>query len=48
MRPYLDTLFNVQARDNVIAMFDVRAYLFRNLITQKQFKKELELLKPRK
>ena len=48
MRPYLDKLFNTQARDNVVAMFDTRSYLFRNLITQKQFKKELELLKPRK
>lgn len=35
MRPYIDKLFNVQARDNVIAMFDTRSYLFRNLITQK-------------
>ena len=48
MRPYIDQLFNTQSRDNVIAMFDTRSYLFRNLITQKQFKKELELLKPRK
>lgn len=48
MRPYIDKLFNTQARDNVISMFDTRSYLFRNLITQKQFKKELELLKPRK
>ena len=48
MRPYIDQLFNPQSRDNVIAMFDTRSYLFRNLITQKQFKKELELLKPRK
>lgn len=48
MRPYIDQLFNTQSRDNVIAMFDTRSYLFRNLITQKQFKKELELLRPRK
>lgn len=48
MRPYLDELFNTQARDNVITLFDTRCYLFRDLITQKQFKKELELLKPRK
>lgn len=48
MRPYLDCVFNTEARDNVIALFDARAYKFRNLITQKQFKKHLELLKPRK
>lgn len=48
MRPYLDCVFNTEARDNVIALFDARAYTFRNLITQKEFKKHLELLKPRK
>lgn len=48
MRPYLDTMFNVQARDNVIQLFDSRSYQFRNLITFKKFQKELELLKPRK
>ena len=48
MRPYIDELFNAQSRDNVITLFDTRCYRFRNLITQKQFKKELELLKPRK
>lgn len=48
MRPYLDKVFNSEARDNVITIFDSRGYLFKNLITQKKFKKELELLKPRK
>lgn len=48
MRPYLDQVFNAEARDNVIAIFDSRGYMFRNLITQKEFKKYLELLKPRK
>ena len=48
MRPYIDELFNVQRRDSVIEMYDTRCYLFRNLITQKKFKKALELLKPRK
>lgn len=48
MRPYLDELFNTQMRDNIIEMFDTRCFLFRNLITQKQFKKQLEILKPRK
>ena len=48
MRPYLDLTFNVQLRDNVIVMFDTQNYLFHSLITQKKFKKALELLKPRK
>ena len=48
MRPYLDAIFNTEARDIVIQLFDTRSFLFRNLITQKKFKKELELLKPRK
>ena len=47
MRPYLDTLYNIQQVNSVIQIFDTRAYLFRNLLTQKQFKKCLELLKPR-
>lgn len=48
MRPYLDAFFNTEARDLVIQLFDTRSYLFRNLLIQKKFKKELELLKPRK
>lgn len=48
MRPYLDQLYNLEAVNNIITMFDTRCYRFRNLITQKQFKKQLELLKPRK
>lgn len=48
MRPYLDELYNVDAVNAVISIYDARSYLFHNLITQKQFTKELELLKPRK
>lgn len=48
MRPYLDALYNLERVNQIIELFDVRAFLFRNLITQKQFKKCLELLKPRK
>lgn len=48
MRPYLDEVFSVEIRDNVIKTFDFRGYQFRNLITFKQFQKEVELLKPRK
>lgn len=48
MRPYLDELYNLDSVNSVISIYDARAYLFHNLITQKQFTKELELLKPRK
>lgn len=48
MRPYLDELYNIDKVNSVISIYDARAYLFHNLITQKQFTKELELLKPRK
>ena len=48
MRPYLDELYNVQRVNQIIELYDSRCFLFRNLITQKKFKKELELLKPRK
>lgn len=48
MRPYLDELYNLDQVNSVISIYDARAYLFHNLITQKQFTKELELLKPRK
>lgn len=47
MRPYLDEVFNTEARNVVIASFDARRFYFRNLITQKKFKKQLEMLKPR-
>ena len=48
MRPYLDEVFVVEQRDNVIKQFDYRGCMFRNLITFKQFQKEIELIKPRK
>lgn len=48
MRPYLDVFFNTEARDVIMGLFDTRSFLFRNLLVQKKFKKELELLKPRK
>lgn len=48
MRPYLDKLYNLERVNNIIQLFDTRCFMFRNLITQKKFKKCLELLKPRK
>jgi len=47
MVAYLDHVFSTDARDTVLAAYHVRGYLFRNLITQKKFTKQLELLKPR-
>ena len=48
MRPYLDKMYNLDRVNKIIELFDCRCFLFRNLITQKKFKKCLELLKPRK
>lgn len=48
MRPYLDEVFLAEKRDLIIQIFDTRGFRFRNLITQKEFKKWLELLRPRK
>lgn len=48
MRPYLDVEFIPELRQSVIDLFDTRSYRFKNLITQKKFKKELEIMKPRK
>lgn len=48
MRPYLDEVFSTELRDSIIANFDNRYFLYRDLFTQKTFKRELELLKPRK
>lgn len=46
MRPYLDQVFATEARDIIFTLYNTRSFLFRNLITQKEFKKNLELLKP--
>ena len=48
MRPYLDGPFSVELRDNVYQRYDAQMFRFRDLITQKLFKKQLELLKQRK
>ncbi len=47
MRPYLDEIFEVKAMSNVIQIFDYRSYKFKDLITFKQFQKNMNLLKPR-
>lgn len=48
MRPYLDLIFNQALRDEMISIYDSRGFLYRNLITNKQFQKEIALIKPRK
>lgn len=48
MKPYLDEIFNVQLRDQMIQQFDYRGFMYRNLITFKEFQKNIELIKPRK
>lgn len=47
MRPYIDEIFDSCLRDDVIVRFDNRGFLYRDLITQKMFQKELEMIKPR-
>lgn len=48
MRPYLDEPFSTDQQKNLITLFDQRCFMYQNLITFKQFQKEIELLKPRK
>lgn len=48
MRPYQDLAFSTEARDSVVNMFDTRSYLYKHLITMKQFQKCMMELKPRK
>lgn len=48
MRPYLDEIYNLERVNTIIQLFDSRSFSFKTLLSQKQFKKSLELLKPRK
>ena len=48
MRPYIDLIFDSKLRDQIIYNFDSRGYLYKNLITNKKFQKEISLIKPRK
>ena len=47
MRPYLDEIYDVKSMSNVIQIFDYRSYQYKDLITFKQFQKNMSLLKPR-
>ena len=48
MKPYLDLEFSPELRESIIHKFDRRQFMFRSLMIQKKFKRDLELLKPRK
>ena len=45
MRRYIDDFFNTKLRDNVIEMNDVRAFKFKDILTQQLFYKNLEIIK---
>lgn len=47
MKPYLDELFDAKQRDTIISRFDLRSLTYKDLITFKQFQKNINLLKPR-
>ena len=47
MKPYLDEFFNAKLRNNIFLQFDTRSFKYRDLITFKQFQKDLELLRPK-
>ena len=46
MRMYIDEVFNLDAMNQVIALFNTRSYRFKNSITFVRFQSQLELLKP--
>lgn len=48
MRPYLDIVFDAEARDEVIEAFDSRLYMYHSLIANKRFQQQIALIKPRK
>lgn len=47
LRPYLDERFSVEQQKEIMLRFDTRCFQFTNLITFKQFQKQMSLLKPR-
>ena len=47
LRPYINEVYSLERVKQVITLFDTRCFRFSNLITFKQFQKQLELLKPR-
>ena len=47
MKAYINDYFVPERRDFIIESFNTRAFWFKNLMSQKKFQKELELLKPK-
>lgn len=47
MRPYIDEVYNLENVKYIITLFDTRCFMFTNLITFKEFQKQLKELKPR-
>ena len=45
MRRYIDTFFDIEQRDSVIEQNDVRAFKFKDILTQSLFYKNLEIIK---
>ena len=45
MRRYIDEFFDMKLRDSVIEQNDVRAYKFKDILTQTLFYKNLEIIK---
>lgn len=47
MRPYIDEIYIVDTVNQIINRFDLRGFMFRDLITFKRFQKCINILKPR-
>lgn len=45
MKRYIDDMFDSLLRDSVIERYDVRAYRFKDVLTQTRFSKDLEIIK---
>ena len=45
MKRYIDDIFIAELRDNVINMEDVRAFKYKDILTQSLFRKNLEIIK---
>ena len=47
MRPYLDEVYTVEQQRNIVMLFDTRSFKYHDLITFKQFQKNIQEIKPR-
>lgn len=48
MRPYEGLFYDQVLRDKIIQQYDYKGFFFHNLISQKRFQKNLQIIKPRK